>query len=153
MDQGSIGPFTAHNEDAFSDLSGWMRTYINRAVAEGWVSGYPDGTFRPDQPITRAETAAMINRIFRRLVESPEDLLPDMIVWPDNPAAVHDENLSWYYLYIQSATNSYTYEWKEYGEYKKWLSIIEPRDWSVLERPASRPDHIFQEEYGGKQEI
>ena len=44
------------SDDAFSDISNnWAREYINRAAALGLVSGYPDGTFRPNAEITRAE--------------------------------------------------------------------------------------------------
>ena len=126
--------------DSFDDIAGhWARSYINAAAANGWVRGYADGTYRPDQPITRAETAAMINRIFGRLVESPEDLVEDMLIWPDN---VNED--SWYFLYMQSAANSYTYEWRADSTYKIWLSIIEPRYWAGLERPGSTPHSFYR---------
>ncbi|MCL2588595.1 MAG: S-layer homology domain-containing protein, partial [Oscillospiraceae bacterium] len=148
MERDQIGPYAAATDgDQFNDIADyWGREAINQAALAGWVEG-PEGLggpFHPERSVTRAETAAMINRIFRRLVESSDDLLPDMIVWPDNPAARQGEASSWYYLYMQSATNSYTYAWKEGGAFKKWLSMIEPRDWSVLEKPDSRPEHIFR---------
>ena len=53
--------------DRFTDISGsWARKYINQAAAAGLVYGYTDGTFRPDQNITRAETIVIVNRILGR---------------------------------------------------------------------------------------
>ena len=52
------------NSGSFSDISGhWAENEIERAAAFGWISGYPDGTFRPDARITRAEAMTMINRV------------------------------------------------------------------------------------------
>ena len=71
----------------FSDIGGhWAEQYIRQAAALGWVQGYPDGTFGPDRPITRAEAVTMINRVLRRNPGSKDDLLSGMKVWPDNPA-------------------------------------------------------------------
>ena len=50
----------------------------------GWIMGYEDNTFRPDKAITRAEAVTMINRVLQRNPQSPEDLLKDMVTWPDN---------------------------------------------------------------------
>jgi len=133
-------------DDQFDDIAGhWARAYINEAARNGWVQGdtiggVPTGTFRPSEPITRAETAAMINRIFNRVPGSAEDLLPDMITWGDN-ANVN----SWYFLYIQSATNSFTYT-REDGS-MAWVTIRPARDWRVLERPDSTPDLILQQHH------
>ena len=127
--------------DYFSDISShWAVEYINAAATSGWVQGYSDGTFRPNQAITRAETAAMINRISGRLVERVEDLLPDMQTWPDN-ATVN----AWYYFYIQSATNSYNFTRRGTDNaFEHWVAIIPVRDWAVLERPDSRPEDILR---------
>jgi len=130
----------ANGSDEFNDIAGhWARDYINIAASNGWVQG-PEGLggpFNPNQAVTRAEVAAMINRIFGRLQESTSDLLPNMVTWPDNA-----NEGAWYYLYIQSATNSYTFEWKTGNVYERWLELITPRDWTVLERPNSRPGDI-----------
>ena len=81
----------------------------------------------------------MINRMFERLIETPECRLDDMISWPDN----QNQN-RWYFLYMYMATNSYSYNWRtDSDRYKELIEILEPRDWSVLERPTSRPEHIF----------
>jgi uncharacterized repeat protein (TIGR02543 family) len=113
----------------FSDISGhWAAVEIAKAAANGWVNGYPDGTFKPDQKITRAEAMALVNRVLNRDPEDPSDLLDNMIKWPDNM----DTN-KWYYLDVQEATNSHTYE-RTTKITEKWLTIEQPRDWAALER-------------------
>ena len=96
------------------------------------------GAFLPDQLITRAEAAAIINRMLNRLPESPADMLPNMRTWPDNM-----NPQEWYYLYIQEATNSHTHEIKADGIHERWMSLLPPRPWALLERPNSRPEDIF----------
>ena len=124
--------------DQFNDIAGhWASGYINEAARKGWILGYPDGSFGPSEPITRAETAAMINRIFNRLPETVNDLLPDMITWPDNMNVN-----AWYYFYIQAATNSYTYRMKADGIHETWIQLLTPRNWALLERPESTPNSI-----------
>ena len=55
--------------DGFSDVSSshWASAEIAHAAAQGWISGYPDGTFRPDQPITRCEAVRVINAALGRV--------------------------------------------------------------------------------------
>jgi len=122
----------------FNDTAGhWASGYINTAFAQNWITGFGDGTFRPDQAITRAEVAAIVNRALGRQPEFSSDLLPGMLVWPDN-ANVN----AWYYLYIQEATNTHYHEDKADGIHERWTQLATPRDWSLLERPYSSP-HIF----------
>ncbi len=83
---------------------------LEKAASLGWIQGYEDGTFRPDQSITRAEAMTMINRVLNRLPAAKEDLLPGMLQWPDN-----QDPGAWYYLAVQEATNSHT--WKEKGKF------------------------------------
>ena len=54
--------------NTFSDVpdSHWACPYINYAVREGWITGYADGTFRPDAPITRAEAVVIVNGMLHR---------------------------------------------------------------------------------------
>lgn len=92
---------------SFSDVAGhWAEEYIHLAAAVGWVKGYPDGTFRPDALITRAEAITLVNAVLGRAPRA-DGLREDMIRWPDNadPAA-------WYYLAVQEATNSHAYRWE-----------------------------------------
>ena len=134
----------ATGRGGFTDTAGhWAENNIRAAHALGWVQGYSDGTFRPEQFITRAEVAALINRALKRLPELPSDLLPDMLTWPDNM----DRN-TWYYLYIQEATNSNYYRMKDDGIYKTWTGLFAPRDWRLLEGPDADP-HVFEGIYIG----
>lgn len=51
-------------ESTMTDIAGhWAKSYIVSFVAQGYLQGYPDGTFRPDRSITRAEVVTIINRI------------------------------------------------------------------------------------------
>lgn len=57
----------------FKDVKGhWAAEAIGRAHAKGWISGYPDGNFRPDAPVTRAELCALFNRFAGRSLTSDE---------------------------------------------------------------------------------
>lgn len=113
----------------FSDIAGhWAAVEIAKAARNGWINGYPDGAFRPDQEITRAEAMALVNRVLNRDPEAPEDLLNDMIRWPDNMDVD-----KWYYLDVQEATNSHSYE-RATKVTERWTKIEQPRDWALLER-------------------
>ena len=86
----------------FKDITGhWAAQYIMRANSLGWVSGYPDGTFRPDAAITRAEAMTLTNSVLHRDALTMDSLLDGMVEWPDNPES------AWYYLAVQEATNSH----------------------------------------------
>ncbi|MCR4771181.1 MAG: S-layer homology domain-containing protein [Oscillospiraceae bacterium] len=112
----------------FSDISGhWASIEIAKAAANGWINGYPDGSFKPDQKINRAEAMALVNRVLNRDPADPDDLLNNMITWPDNM----DKN-AWFYLDVQEATNSHTYE-RVTKPTEKWVLLEQPRDWAALE--------------------
>ena len=111
----------------FSDIEGhWAKAYIERAAELGWISGFQDGTFRPDAYITRAQAVTMINRMLNRLPEDPSDLLPGMNVWPDCRPG------DWFYLAIQEATNSHDYRHKA-GSYETWTGLNADPDWTRYE--------------------
>ena len=87
----------------FKDLAGhWAAANIRTAAANGWVTGYPDGTFRPDQNVNRAEAVTMVNRMLGR---NPEVLTitTGMNTFSDNDPA------EWYYIQIQEAANGHDY--------------------------------------------
>ena len=91
--------------DAFSDISGhWARSYINAAAQLGIVGGYKDGTFRPSNNITRAETVQMVNNTLGRHPDK-DHLLPGMVTFSDNL-----DTGKWYYAAIQEAANAHDYE-------------------------------------------
>ena len=113
----------------FSDIaSHWAKNEISAASNNGWITGYPDGTFRPDNKITRAEAMTLVNRVLKRLPETEEDLHDDMIKWSDNSDASQ-----WFYLDVQEATNSHYYQTKE-NQFEKWTKLRETRDWTELEK-------------------
>ncbi|MCL2548422.1 MAG: S-layer homology domain-containing protein [Symbiobacteriaceae bacterium] len=99
-----------HEEVSFNDISAhWASADIAYVAAIGWVGGYPDGTYRPDQQITRAEFIVLTNRMLHRVPETIDDLLIDsMIHWSDNA-----DPDAWYYLAIQEATNTHDAEYKD----------------------------------------
>ena len=121
----------------FSDVHGaeWYISYLMTALEEGLIEGYPDGSFRPNRPITRAETCTIVNRTLGRKPEK-DHLLPesDMINWPDNI----NRNI-WYYAQMQEATNSHDYRWTSvYSEVcEQWTAKLAERDWAALERAWS----------------
>ena len=115
---------------SFNDIADhWAKDEIAVAANNGWVNGYEDGSFRPQNKITRAETMSLVNRVLNRKPETAEDLLENMAKWTDNA----DTN-AWYYLAVQEATNSHYYKYKENSQYEKWTELRETRDWSELDK-------------------
>ena len=114
----------------FSDIAThWAKDEISIAYNNGWITGYPDGTFGPQRSITRAETMTLVNRVLNRQPETEDDLLPNMTVWTDNA-----NPKAWYYLAVQEATNSHYYEFKTNSQYEEWTELRETRDWKALEQ-------------------
>ena len=111
----------------FTDIKGhWAEKYIERAAELGWIKGLEDGTFRPNDCITRAQAMTMINRVLNRIPEDASDLLSNMNVWPDcNPG-------DWFYLAVQEATNSHDFKHKA-GNYETWTSMKQDPDWTRYE--------------------
>ena len=113
----------------FSDIAThWAKDEISIAYNNGWITGYPDGTFGPQRDITRAETMTLVNRVLNRQPETEDDLLPNMTVWTDNA-----NPKAWYYLAVQEATNSHYYKFKTNSKYEQWTALRETRDWQALE--------------------
>lgn len=117
----------------FTDLAGhWSKSYVELAAGNGWIAGYPDGSFRPDQKITRAETVTMINRVLDRVPAKESRLLSRsiMLTFPDNKPG------DWYYIAIQEASNSHEYRRSVYettGD-EMWTKLIDNVDWTKLEK-------------------
>ena len=116
-------------ENTFADVrsGSWYTQFIAAAVEIGLIEGYPDGTFRPDNYITRAEACTIVNRTLNRAPDE-DHLLPEsvMITWPDNQPG------TWYYADMQEATNSHDYDWL--GSIEDWTEKLEERDWEALEK-------------------
>ncbi len=131
-----------YNSDAvidaeFTDTAGhWADSFINSAYSLGFINGYEDGSFRPDQAVTRAEAMKIINRTLGRYPVA-DGLHEDMIVWSDNL----NKNV-WYYADVQEATNSHKYIWVS-DEIEYWTGILPVRDWATLEK-------TFSDAYDGK---
>lgn len=114
--------------DNFTDVVGhWAEEEIHEAAAYGWIRGYEDNTFKPDQLITRAEAMTMINRIVKRTPETVHDMLDSMTIWPDNS----DEDV-WYYIPVQEATNGHEHDMKNHI-YETWTDSKDSHDWTKYE--------------------
>ena len=110
----------------FTDTAGhWAESLIAFAADLGWVTGYPDNTFRPEQDITRAEAMTLINNVLDREVDA-EGLLANAKQWVDNVPG------TWYYYEVLEATNSHDYERRVEGE------VLE--NWTAL-----NPDPVWDE--------
>lgn len=117
-----------NGDSDFADIAGhWAEAEIGRAATLGWIMGYTDGTFRPENNITRAEAMTMINRVLNRLPQSEDDLLDGMNIWPDNQLG------AWYYLAVQEATNSHDFNRK--GDvHEQWSKLTADPDWTKYEK-------------------
>lgn len=101
---------------SFTDVpkTHWAYDCIATATQAGWIKGYTDGTFKPDQSITRAEAVSIINRVLDRGVSRGSELL-SYKVWPDNSPT------EWYYYEIIEATNDHEYTGTRPNE--NWTSL------------------------------
>ena len=118
----------------FSDVSAehWAYEAIAIAAKMGWIEGYPDGTFRPDATITRAEMMTLVNRALERVPSDEDHLLSKrvMLTFPDCKSG------DWFYIAVQEATNSHTYEraaTEKNGD-EQWTALRANRDWTKLEQ-------------------
>ena len=139
----------------FDDAVGhWAEDYIRIMQYFGWIQGDPSGNVNPNDPITRAEVAAAVNRMLGRIHERPDTAIlmvncistyrmdnadgRALTIWSDNNRYVG----SWFYLYIQEATHSTYFEWTECGNYVIWIYILPPINWTVSQHPNAGPnDH------------
>lgn len=118
-----------YEEGTFLDVEGdeWYADAIAAAEELGIIGGYPDGTVRPNNNITRAETCAIVNRVLER---RPHDEhlgdVEDMRTWPDNQPG------AWYYADMQEATNGHYYEWVDIdgSKFEEWTEVDKDYDWT-----------------------
>lgn len=118
-----------YEEGTFLDVDGdeWYADAIAAAEELGIIGGYPDGTVRPNNNITRAETCAIVNRVLER---RPHDEhlgdVDDMRTWPDNQPG------AWYYADMQEATNGHYYEWIDIdgSKFEEWTEVDKDYDWT-----------------------
>jgi hypothetical protein len=105
--------FTTAVEDieecTFDDVTGahWAAEMIEELCLKGYINGYPDGTFKPDNNITRAEMTKILVK-----VQGLEEADPDMPQFKDvNPS-------DWYYGYIEAAARAGLVKGYETGEFR-----------------------------------
>lgn len=99
---------------SYTDVStsAWYYTYVAQATTYGWIGGYPDGSFRPNNSITRAEVAVIVNNMLGRSAdESYIDRNADELVSFVDLSKTH-----WAYYTIMESTNSHDYTASSNGE-------------------------------------
>ena len=133
-------PDIADSSNDFNDLNGhWAATAVKQGVAAGWLTGYEDNSFKPDQLITRAEAMTVINRMLVRYVNG-EGLCEGYVEWPDNPKD------AWYYYNVIEATNSHEYNDRTFATaadyYEKWPNLITNWIWGDFKAAYEDPDEI-----------
>ena len=102
-------------DSKFSDIAGhWAAKAIDEAYIKGIIKGYSDGTFRPDQAVTRAEAMKIVNGILGRPIDTCV-LIEGIKLWPDVASD------AWYYYVVAEATNAHRYE---LTTPEKWTAII-----------------------------
>ncbi|SHH12652.1 conserved repeat domain-containing protein/Listeria/Bacterioides repeat-containing protein [Anaerosphaera aminiphila DSM 21120] len=121
----------------FTDVKGnWAENEINKLASLGLISGYTDGSFKPDQEITRAEAATLVNAVLERTPDK-DHLLSNMKTWTDN-----SNRNAWYYAQIQEATNSHTYTRASKTNIEIWKELLPVRDWAALEKARSSTNSV-----------
>lgn len=105
----------------FADVKGHeFEAAINQAYGNNRISGYPDGTFRPDAPIQRAEAARILNQYANRgtTLEGMAPVAKDLIQFTDiNPS-------HWAYCEVMEAANTHEYERVKGTQAETWLRIL-----------------------------
>ena len=100
-------------ENYFTDIEGhWAKDFILMVAGQYWISGYGDGSFNPDEPITRAEAMTIINRMLVRYGDGDAEHATQ---WPDV------DKSDWYYESVIEATTHNTYVRTENGWSEKWV--------------------------------
>ncbi len=101
------------------DRSHWAYEVIQKAAQAGWISGYPDGSFKPDQPITRGEVVTITNRMLNRFADKDyvDHNLNKIINYTDI------DKSHWAYYPVVEATNGHNYERKSNGKDETWFEV------------------------------
>ena len=111
----------------FTDVktTDWFAPYVTAAKDSSLIEGYSDGSFKPENRITRAEACAIVNRVLGRKPSKSHMKISGRIDWPD---CTTDD---WFYEAIMEATNSHTYQMGKRVE--TWNGKLPQRDWAALE--------------------
>ena len=95
-----IRPEAPETNSTFSDVpeSHWSYVAVSLAQSKGWVSGYSDGTFRPNKPVTRAEAVTILNQFLGRTPDRDViDQVSDLLYFPDV------QRSNWFYYQVMEA--------------------------------------------------
>lgn len=111
----------------FTDVktTDWFAPYVTAAKDSSLIEGYSDGSFKPENRITRAEACTIVNRVLGRKPSKSHMKISGRIDWPDCTTA------DWFYEAIMEATNSHTYQMGKRVE--TWNGKLPQRDWAALE--------------------
>ena len=111
----------------FTDVktTDWFAPYVTAAKDSSLIEGYSDGSFKPENRITRAEACTIVNRVLGRKPSKNHMKISGRIDWPDCTTA------DWFYEAIMEATNSHTYQMGKRVE--TWIGKLLQRDWAALE--------------------
>ena len=110
------------NISRLTDIAGhWAEDYIISSEIKGWIKGYPDLTFKPDEDITRAEAVSLINNVLGRSVPAA-NIHPEAAPWADI------NETDWYYSIIMEATYSHNYITEDNGD-EIWTGLKSNKVW------------------------
>ena len=105
-----IQKLNAVSHTHLSDISGhWAEAYITSVANAGYIVGYPDGTFRPDQNIARSEAIVIVNKMLGRVPNRAELDMAGKNLWPDLPPD------HWAYYEILEASIGHSFDRGENG--------------------------------------
>ena len=112
---------SAVGSKTFTDMQKdhWAYEVIQKAAQAGWISGYPDGSFKPDQSITRGEVVTITNRMLNRFADEEyvDHNLNKIINYTDI------DKSHWAYYPVVEATNGHNYERKGNGKDETWFEV------------------------------
>jgi hypothetical protein len=128
------------NRNPFSDLSDdhWAYFYILSAYEKGWIGGYPDGSFKPGNPITRAEVVTIVNKMLNRKIH--KDDIPQEL-WTKF-SDLHSNQ--WYFADIIEASTEHDYarnddDWETWTDYEDQSISTNSQPPEPTETPESTP--------------
>ena len=126
-------------DSSFSDVkdSFWAADAINSAAAQGWISGFGDGTFAPNSPVTRAQAVSILNKMLGRTAPENVKELADVKSFYDL-FPTH-----WAYGTIIEATNVHTHHMVEGEEGEAPVEV-----WDTYEKDQSTVESHFVRENG-----
>ena len=108
---GGVNIFSDVNEDD------WFYSAVVDSTQYGWINGYPDGTFRPEATISRAEVTVIVNHMLGRAADRPY-----VIAHEEELNTFGDVNRGhWGYFHVAEATNAHEYHTEDGTE--SWTGL------------------------------